>query len=96
MSQREKHFRIKEKVLGQFFTPREVSDFIVSFALIHLNRRRAGCDPACGDGVFLGSMIKHGFEEVVGVDIDRSVVDTMPAYIMPTGSLTVGIVMKMV
>ena len=32
MTQKEKHFERKEKVLGQFFTPPEVAKFIVSFS----------------------------------------------------------------
>lgn len=81
MSQREKHFKSKEKVLGQFFTPSKVSDFIVSFASLHLNERGSACDPACGDGVFLSSMIRHDFKEVVGEDVDESVIKTIPLHV---------------
>ncbi|MEM2906975.1 MAG: N-6 DNA methylase [Candidatus Odinarchaeota archaeon] len=71
LNQRFKHFNFKEKVLGQYFTPTEVSDFIISLALIHLKNKGSACDPACGDGVFLNSMVKYGFNEIVGVDVDR-------------------------
>jgi len=90
MSQREEHFRSKEKVLGQFFTPREVSEFIVSFASLHSNEKERGCDLACGDGVFLSSMIKHGFKEVVGVDIDSCVVDSIPAHVKEKAKILIG------
>jgi len=71
--QAKKHFRRKDKVLGQFWTPQEVADFIVSFASKYIdNIKGLGCDPACGDGVFLRSLKKEGFRPF-GVDIDPSV-----------------------
>ena len=63
----------KEKILGQYWTPKEVADFIVSFASKHVYHNKGiGCDPACGDGVFLKSLKKEGFIPF-GVDIDPSV-----------------------
>ncbi|HDD44129.1 MAG: hypothetical protein DRO88_12270 [Promethearchaeia archaeon] len=71
--QAKKHFNRKDKVLGQFWTPQEVADFIVSFASKYIeNNSRIGCDPACGDGVFLKSLRKRGFRPF-GVDIDPSI-----------------------
>ena len=69
--QHNKYIKSKEKLLGQFFTPPEVADFIISMIEIHLEHKDSGCDPACGEGVFLNTMIKHRFKEVVGVDIDK-------------------------
>lgn len=72
-TQAKKHFNRKDKVLGQFWTPQEVADFIVSFASKYIeNNTWIGCDPACGDGVFLKSLKKKGFVPF-GVDIDPSV-----------------------
>lgn len=71
------HFNRKEKVFGQFFTPLEVANFIVSFSSDFVTTGRLACDPACGDGSFLLSLIKHGFEPV-GVDIDQEVVNSLP------------------
>ncbi|MEM2189317.1 MAG: N-6 DNA methylase [Nitrososphaerota archaeon] len=90
MIQEEKHFKSKEKVLGQFFTPQEVSDFIVSFVSMHLSEKGSGCDPACGDGVFLSSLIKHGFKEVIGVDIDESVIRLIPPSVREKAKILVG------
>ena len=90
MRQREKHFRSREKVLGQFFTPPRVADFMVEFASLHLDRRRRGCDPACGSGVFLASMLKHGFEEVVGVDVDERCVASIPDEVREAAKVIVG------
>ncbi len=71
--QAKKHFKRKDKVLGQFWTPQEVVDFIVSFASKYIeNNTGIGCDPACGDGVFLRSLRKEGFKPF-GVDIDPSI-----------------------
>lgn len=72
-AQAKTHFNKKDKVLGQFWTPQEVADFIVFFASKYIdNNRGLGCDPACGDGVFLRSLKKEGFRPF-GVDIDPSV-----------------------
>lgn len=89
-SQKDKHFKSKEKVLGQFFTPPIVADFIVSMALAVLGRGRFGCDPACGDGVFLLSMIRHGFEEIVGIDVDSSAIERVPKVVKERARLFVG------
>lgn len=68
------HFSKKEKVLGQFFTPIEVVDFILNFILMNQNKREKAIDPTCGDGVFLNGLIEKNFKEIIGVDIDTSVV----------------------
>lgn len=68
--QAKKHFNRKDKVLGQFWTPQGVADLIVSFASKYIeNNTGIGCDPACGDGVFLKSLKKRGFRPF-GIDID--------------------------
>ena len=79
MTQKEKHFERKEKVLGQFFTPPEVAKFIVSFSIRHLDHRETNlaCDPACGEGIFLRYLKKEGFE-VYGFDIDPIVKEVAP------------------
>lgn len=76
-NQANKHFSREEKILGQFFTPPEVAEFIVSFALKYISIKKSACDPACGDGVFLSSLIKHGFEPL-GVDIDKDIINLLP------------------
>lgn len=78
-SQRENHFSKREKVYGQFFTPPLIADFIVKFALLHLDTAVKAIDPACGDGVFLRSLLDAGFKEVVGVDVDQSVLYLIPS-----------------
>ncbi|HCJ66746.1 MAG TPA: hypothetical protein DHV62_05315 [Elusimicrobia bacterium] len=75
--QANRHFSRGEKVLGQFFTPSEVAEFIVSFALDYLPTKNSACDPACGDGVFLSSLLNHGFNPI-GADIDKDVIDSLP------------------
>lgn len=76
-NQANKHFSKEEKVLGQFFTPPEVAEFIVSFALNYISTKKSACDPACGNGVFLLSLIEHGFEPL-GIDIDKDVINLLP------------------
>lgn len=77
-TQREKHFARKEKVLGQFFTPPEVAEFIAAFAERHAPKGGSACDPACGDGVFLEALVYHGFRRVIGVDTDPAVLRAVP------------------
>jgi type I restriction enzyme M protein len=79
ITQKEKHFKRKEKVLGQFFTPPEVAKFIVSFSVQHLDHRETNlaCDPACGYGIFLRYLKKEGFK-VYGFDIDPTVKEVAP------------------
>lgn len=76
-NQANKHFSREEKILGQFFTPPEAAEFIVSFGLNYLSSKKTACDPACGDGVFLSSLVKHGFKPL-GVDIDPNILDYLP------------------
>jgi len=90
MRQREKYFSSKEKKLGQFFTPLAVADFIVKLALLHLEHKERGCDPACGDGAFLFAMLKHGFEEVIGMDIDEKCIADIPDDVREKAKVVVG------
>lgn len=72
------HFSKKEKVWGQFFTPKEVADFIIDFILLNRKKEEKAIDPACGVGVFLEGLIERNFKEVVGIDVDKKVVDSIP------------------
>ena len=79
--QARKHFAKKEKVRGQFFTPLEVTEFIVSFASKYVaSEGKTACDPACGDGAFLFCLLKYGFQPF-GVDIDEEVIKSLPSEI---------------
>ena len=71
--QRDRHFERREKVLGQFFTPLTLAEWMVKFAASLLDRREATLDPACGDGVFLKPMLEANFKRVVGIDVDEKV-----------------------
>lgn len=92
VGQREKYFGSKEKVLGQFYTPREVAEFVVSVALQHLPSGGAGCDPACGEGVFVEAMLRGGFRRAVGVDVDAEAIRRAGELVgaQPAVSLVVG------
>lgn len=80
LRQKERHFLRREKVYGQFFTPPEVADFIVSFLVADMKKTPAlGVDPACGNGVFLTALVKAGFKSVVGIDVDPKVLNKLPS-----------------
>ncbi|MEM4228041.1 MAG: N-6 DNA methylase [Candidatus Caldarchaeum sp.] len=75
------HFKKKEKVFGQFWTPKEVVDFILDFILLNRDKRENAIDPACGDGAFLEGLIERKFKNVVGIDVDASVIASIPAHV---------------
>jgi type I restriction enzyme M protein len=75
-TQRDRHFRRREKVLGQFFTPLRLAAWMVEMALDWLPRRGSMLDPACGDGAFLEPVAHHGFSEVIGIEVDPEVLAT--------------------
>ncbi len=91
-SQKEKHFKRKEKVLGQFFTPPKVAKFIVEFVIDHLENRdtNLACDPACGNGVFLKYLKEKGFK-IYGFDIDPTIKDKAPKEIKDNIIITDGL-----
>ncbi len=89
-SQRDRHFCFKEKIFGQFFTPIEVADFIVQFASLHILNRQSACDPACGDGIFLSSMLKYGFNEIIGIDIDEKVIKSIDSELRAKTKVIIG------
>lgn len=72
-TQRARHFRRREKVLGQFFTPPGLAAWIVDLAAAEAPGRGMALDPACGDGAFLEPLCAHGFAAVWGIDRDPEV-----------------------
>jgi type I restriction enzyme M protein len=88
--QRDKFFKNREKVLGQFFTPYELAEFIVDFALKHVDNVRRAIDPACGDGVFLLALLRKGVNEVWGVDIDPEIVERIPQWVRERAKIVIG------
>ncbi|WP_322801113.1 N-6 DNA methylase [Thermoflexus sp.] len=71
--QRDRHFRRRRKVFGQFFTPPRLATWVVETALPLLRRRESMLDPACGDGAFLEPACSLGFREIVGIEVDPEV-----------------------
>ncbi|WP_448595232.1 N-6 DNA methylase [Thermoflexus hugenholtzii] len=75
-TQRDRHFRRREKVLGQFFTPPRLAAWMVETALGWLPQRASMLDPACGDGAFLEPAARLGFSEAIGIEVDPEVLAT--------------------
>lgn len=73
-SQKENYFNKKEKVFGQFWTPEEVTNFILDFISLNCSIKKDVIDPACGDGSFIKKLIERNFENIVGIDIDASII----------------------
>lgn len=71
--QRGRHFERREKVLGQFFTPPAIAEWMVRFVISFLDHRKVALDPACSDGVFLKPMLGANFKRVGGIDVNEKV-----------------------
>ena len=86
-----KHFKHKEKILGQFWTPYEIAEFIVRICTKFVREKGFAIDPACGDGVFLKSAVDMGFKKIIGIDIDESVLkkidNEIEKYVIITNAL---------
>ncbi|MEM0453817.1 MAG: N-6 DNA methylase [Sulfolobales archaeon] len=59
-----------KKSLGQCFTPAEVAEFMVS--LIAKQKDATVLEPCAGTGVFLTSLEKAGFKNIIAYEIDSS------------------------
>lgn len=54
---------------GQYFTQKAIADFMVS--LISKRHESKILEPSCGEGVFLQSLMKHGFQNLHAYEIDK-------------------------
>lgn len=61
--------KTKKIIFGQFYTSPEVADFMVS--LVTKPKTAKVLDSGCGEGVFIDSLIKSGFTDIKGYDIDE-------------------------
>jgi len=63
----------QKKELGQFFTPKQIVDFM--YDLVGFCPTWKVIDPACGEGVFLLSALQRGCATVCGIDIDKKAIE---------------------
>lgn len=58
----------RQKALGAYYTDPRVCNFLAAWGL----RTSPGrvLDPSCGDGRFLAAALRHGAQDVIGVDLD--------------------------
>jgi len=59
----------KKIILGQFYTSEEVADFMVS--LSSNPKDSAVLEPSFGEGIFINSLLKAGFTNIKGYEIDE-------------------------
>ena len=71
---------LKARVLGQYFTPRFVADFMVS--LIGKPRDARVLEPCAGMGVFLSALYDAGFRNVDAYEVDSSLPNYSPLRIV--------------
>lgn len=55
---------------GQYFTPRDMADFMIDLA--NVDRSARIMEPSCGEGVFLDLLKSRGYENVTAYEIDAS------------------------
>ncbi len=65
--------RTQKQKLGQFFTPKQIVDFM--YDLVGFCPTWKVIDPACGEGVFLLSALQRGCATVCGIDIDQRAIE---------------------
>jgi type I restriction-modification system DNA methylase subunit len=72
--------QIERKNKGQFYTPKEVVDYIISY--LNIDSTQKIIDPSCGCGSFLISIIEYlnkkekpNLNNIYGIDIDKNAVD---------------------
>jgi len=75
--------------IGQIFTPQYIADFMVSNILNHLYQKENSLEikpdlekvhvlePSVGEGVYLRSLYKYGFNRIIGYEIDSALANTL-------------------
>ena len=59
----------KNNNLGQYFTPENIADFMIS--LLPLNKNNKILEPSAGEGIFINLLENKGFHNVDGIEFDR-------------------------
>jgi len=63
-----------EKInLGQYFTPQNIVDFMVS--LTQAQKLSKILEPSCGDGIFLKRLQSEGFKNLLGIEVDKELIE---------------------
>lgn len=55
---------------GQYFTPKDVANFMVS--LLDIDKKGSVLEPSCGEGVFLDALKEAGYKDIEGIEFDKS------------------------
>lgn len=61
----------EKKKYGQYFTPQQIADFMVSLIQKPLDCRVL--EPSCGKGVFLHSLLERGYHNLTAYEIDKQI-----------------------
>lgn len=61
---------ISKNKYGQYFTRKVITDYMT--ALITHNKDAVVCEPSCGKGAFLSSLINRGFHNITAYEIDTT------------------------
>lgn len=64
----------KQKSLKQYYTPYDVAEFMAANSPVPATAKVI--DPAVGDGIFVEVLLRKGFAEINGIDIDQQVIQS--------------------
>ncbi|HLV47267.1 MAG TPA: N-6 DNA methylase [Flavobacterium sp.] len=59
----------KKNKYGQYFTPKNIAEFMINLANVDFNSKIL--EPSSGEGVFLDILIKKGFKDITAYEIDE-------------------------
>lgn len=55
---------------GQYFTREVITNYMTT--LITHDKEAVVCEPSCGKGAFLSSLLKHGYNNITAYEIDKT------------------------
>ena len=61
---------MSKKRYGQYFTPQIIVDYMIF--LSNIDKKSTILEPSSGEGIFLHSLKKMGYKNIVGYEIDRT------------------------
>lgn len=64
---------VEKNKYGQYMTPELITDFMVE--LIEHDRSSSCLEPACGEGAFCAKLNEHGYNNITGYEIDKSLIN---------------------
>jgi|LWDU01.1.fsa_nt_gi adenine-specific DNA-methyltransferase len=61
---------------GQYFTPQLIVDYMISLSSI--NKKSTILEPSSGKGVFIDTLVKGGYKNIIGYEVDAALSENSP------------------